>query len=169
MVNESTNLTSATRNKRTKKRNHYVYKCEQKIGTDDQRPKGRKLTQTCGEICVYSSPKPLRWFNENTNKWERLQGSCKNHPETKTGRMKQRLNEDKMLIFTYSTKQLALKKALEWKAGKMPIHPQDEPQGLTLPSIEYPSHIEGYFNHEPAPIHPNDEDDSWRYDTHGLI
>jgi hypothetical protein len=157
MENKPTNLIDAHRNERRKKRNHYVYKCEKKIGTDEQRPKGRKLTQTCGQICVYSSSKPLHYFNEKTGKWERLQGSCSNHPETKTGRMKQRLNEDVMLILTYSTKEDALNGMKAWRAGEMPTHPKDEPQGLTLPSIETPAPIGGYFNNEPEPFWDDDE------------
>jgi hypothetical protein len=154
MKNKQINLTDATRNNRLKIRNHYVYRCMIKAGDEEQRPSGHPLTPACGEWCLYSTPKPLYWLNPATNKHEWIQGSCSNHPEHKCGRKKTRLNENRMVIYTFSTKQDALNAIKGLKDGQEP--PKDEPQGLTLPSIETPAPI-GYFNSEPEPFWDDDE------------
>ena len=141
METKPTNLTDATRN-------YYVFQCT--TIHPNQRPKGEKITEGCGLFCIKSSKHKLRYINSK-GKEEILQGCCTNHPENESGKHKPRLNEEYLKVEKVSSLEVA----------KMFIHrlnnPNEKPQGLTLPSIETPAPIGGYFIDEPEPFWDDDE------------
>ena len=145
-----TDTTSATHRK---KRNHYVFQCI--TLNPEQRPNGKRITEGCGRWCVYSSPKELRYLNSKGEQ-EILQGYCSNHPENTTGNRKQRLNEDRLDIHTYSTRKDA-QNAVDLKNGvKQPPQPKGEPQGLSQRKIVVPAPL-GQTSDEPEPVWTEDE------------
>ena len=133
MQEQQINQRSATRNT---ERNHYVFQCI--TLNPEQRPNGKRITEGCGRWCVYSSPKELRYLNNNGEQ-EILQGYCSNHPENKTGNRKQRLNEERLDIRTLTTRKDAQYIIDTLNGVREQQQPKDEPQGLTLRDIQVPA------------------------------
>lgn len=135
MNTTTTNLIDAARN-------YYVFQCI--TINDEQRPNGKKITEGCGRWCMKSSVHPLRYlatdeYGQGKEYITILQGSCPNHPENKSGRRKQRLNEDRLNIKTFTSRKDALFCIDLLNEVVEETQPNEKPQGMSLHDIEIPS------------------------------